>query len=397
MTLECGKPIAESQAEVAYAASFVEFFSEQVRRINGDILPTPSENKHIFITREPVGVVAAITPWNFPAAMVTRKAAPALAAGCSMILKPAEATPLTALLLAKAAERAGMPPGVLNVVPASRVDGQQIGEVLCRDDRVRKLSFTGSTEVGKLLYRSCADSVKRMSLELGGNAPFLAFDGCNVEAAVKALMANKFRNAGQTCICTNRVLVQKGCQEEFLEVLRFEMSKLNVGHGLNLDTTIGPLISMKGKEKVEGLVCSAVAEGAQMVELPGYSETGFDGTNFYPPSLLIDVQPSMSIAREEVFGPVVSVTTFSTEEEGVNLANDTPFGLASYFFSGNTAQCFRVAGALEYGMVGVNEGLLSTAVAPFGGIKQSGIGREGSVYGVDEYLEMKYQAWNPLV
>lgn len=385
MTTEQGKPLAEARGEVVYGASFVEWFAEEAKRIYGDVIPAHGSDKRLVTIKQPIGVVAAITPWNFPIAMITRKVAPALAAGCTVVIKPGEDTPLSALALAELSRQAGIPNGVINVV--TTLQSPEVGRVLCEDSRVRKLSFTGSTPVGKLLMRQCADTVKKVSLELGGNAPFIVFDDADVDAAVAGLMASKFRNAGQTCVCTNRILVQDGIHDAFVEKLNAAVRDLKVGDGFGEGVTIGPLINDKAVTKVRGLVEDALSQGARIDQ---QDEAIPDHPNFYPPTVLTGVTPAMRIAQEEIFGPVATVFRFTEESEAVALANDTPFGLAAYFYSRDIGRVWRVAEALEYGMVGINEGLISTEVAPFGGIKESGIGREGSRYGIDDFVEIKY-------
>ncbi|MBW0145888.1 NAD-dependent succinate-semialdehyde dehydrogenase [Marinobacter arenosus] len=385
MTSEQGKPFAEAKGEVAYGASFVEWFAEEAKRIYGDVIPAHGPDKRLVTIKQPIGIVAAITPWNFPIAMITRKVAPALAAGCTVVIKPGEDTPLCALALAELSQRAGIPAGVVNVV--TTLQAPEVGRTLCEDPRVRKLSFTGSTPVGKLLMRQCADTVKKVSLELGGNAPFIVFDDADFDAAITGLMASKFRNAGQTCVCTNRILVQDGIHDAFVEKLNAAVAALNVGDGFGDGVTIGPLINDKAVAKVRDLVDDAVSSGARVSQ----EHTGTpDNPNFYPPTVVTGVKPSMRIAQEEIFGPVATVFRFSEESEAIALANDTPFGLAAYFYSRDIGRVWRVAEALEYGMVGINEGLISNEVAPFGGIKESGIGREGSRYGIDDFVEIKY-------
>jgi succinate-semialdehyde dehydrogenase/glutarate-semialdehyde dehydrogenase len=384
MTAEQGKPLAESRGEIAYAASFIEWFAEEGRRVYGDLIPPHQADKRILVLRQPVGVCAAITPWNFPAAMITRKAGAALAAGCTLVVKPAAETPLSALALAVLAERAGIPPGVLNVVTGEAV---QIGGELTRNSVVRKLSFTGSTAVGRLLMRQCADTLKRLSLELGGNAPFIVFDDADPDAAVEGVMQSKYRNTGQTCVCANRILVQDGIYDAFAERLAARVAELRVGPGTEEGVSQGPLISGDALAKVEAHVADALAKGARVVTGGGRHELG--GT-FFQPTVIRDVTPAMRIASEETFGPVAPLFRFRTEKEGVDMANDTEYGLAAYFYSRDLSRVWRVSEGLEYGMVGVNTGLISTAVAPFGGVKQSGLGREGSRHGIDEYLEMKY-------
>jgi succinate-semialdehyde dehydrogenase/glutarate-semialdehyde dehydrogenase len=384
MTAEQGKPLAESTGEIAYAASFIEWFAEEGKRVYGDTVPTHQADTRIVVIKQPVGVCVAITPWNFPAAMITRKAAPALAAGCVMLVKPSGATPFSALALAELADRAGIPPGVFNVVT-----GQS--SVVCKEftdnPTVRKLSFTGSTEVGRLLMRQCAETVKRVSLELGGNAPFIVFDDADLDKAVQGAMVCKYRNSGQTCVCANRIYVQDGIFDAFAEKFVAAVQDLNVGDGFQPDVQQGPLINSQAVEKVESHIADALSKGAQLLE--GGKRHRLGGT-FFQPTVLGDVSRGMDIARDETFGPVAPLFRFRTEAEVVEMANDTEFGLASYLFSRDMGRIWRVSGMLEYGMVGINTGILSTAVAPFGGIKQSGIGREGSKYGIDEYLEMKY-------
>ncbi len=385
MTTEQGKPLAEARGEVGYGASFIEWFAEEAKRIYGDVIPAHGPDKRILTLKQPIGVVAAITPWNFPIAMITRKVAPALAAGCTVVVKPGEDTPLSALALAELSVQAGMPAGVFNVVTTT--NAATVGETLCRDSRVRKLSFTGSTPVGKLLMRQCADTVKKVSLELGGNAPFIVFDDADLDAAIAGVMASKFRNAGQTCVCTNRILVQDGVYDAFVAKLNAAVRTLKLGDGFGEGVTTGPLINAKAVAKVERLVADAVAAGAEVTEQG--SRDGFNA-NFYPPTVLSGVTCEMPIASEEIFGPVATVFRFQDEAEAVRIANDTPYGLAAYFYARDIGRVWRVAEALEYGMVGINEGIISTEVAPFGGIKESGIGREGSRYGIDDFVEIKY-------
>ncbi len=387
MTAEQGKPLAEARGEVAYAASFVELFAEEAKRVYGDTIPATQADKRLIVIRQPVGVCAAITPWNFPAAMITRKVAPALAAGCTVVVKPAEQTPLTALALAELALRAGFPPGVFNVVTGSAQSAATIGAELSANPTVRKLSFTGSTAVGRLLMAQCAPTLKKLSLELGGNAPLIVFDDADLDAAVEGALASKYRNTGQTCVCANRLLVQEGIYETFATRLVERVEAMRVGPGSETGVVQGPLIDAQALAKVEAHVADARARGARV--LTGGKRHVRGGT-FYEPTVIADVTPQMLCAREETFGPVAPLFRFASEEEAVRLANDTEFGLAAYFFSRDVARCFRVSEALEYGMVGINTGSFSNEVAPFGGIKQSGIGREGSKYGIDEYLEMKY-------
>ena len=387
LTTEQGKPLAEAKGEVLYGMSFVKWFAEEAQRNYGDTIPAPAANQRILTIRQAVGVVAAITPWNFPHAMITRKIAPALAAGCTVVIKPAEDTPLTALALAQLAHEAGFPPGVINVVPTS--DAADVGGVLTGSPLVRKLSFTGSTEVGRLLMEQCAPTLKKLSLELGGNAPFIVFDDADLDAAVAGCMAAKYRNGGQTCICVNRIYVQAGVYDTFVAKLAEANGELRQGAGTEPGVDLGPLINRAGYQKVSRLVEAAVEAGATVAHRASPAE----GALFYPPTVLADAQPDMAIHREEIFGPVAAVYRFDTEAEVVRLANDTPFGLASYFYSQNAARCWRVGEALEYGMVGINNTGISTAVAPFGGVKQSGFGREGSKYGLEDFTVLKYLNW----
>jgi succinate-semialdehyde dehydrogenase/glutarate-semialdehyde dehydrogenase len=384
LTLEQGKPLAEARGEVGYAASFFEWFAEEAKRSYGDVIPSPNPNAKIIVTREPVGVVAAITPWNFPLAMITRKAGPALAAGCTMVLKPSEETPLSAFALAVLAERAGIPPGAFNIVSG---DAMAIGTVLTESEAVRKLSFTGSTRVGKLLAKQSADTLKKLSLELGGNAPFIVFDDADLDAAVQGAMASKFRNTGQTCVCVNRFYVQDGIYDAFTQALTQAVRKMRVGNALQGEVEQGPLINQAALKKVEAHVADALQKGAKV--LTGGKPHALGGT-FYEPTVLADAADSMLIAKEETFGPVAACFRFEFEDEAIAAANDTPFGLSAYFYTRDLARAWRVAEALESGMVGINEGILSTEVAPFGGVKQSGLGREGSKYGLEEYTELKY-------
>ena len=385
MTSEQGKPLAEARGEVAYGASFIEWFAEEGKRVYGDVIPAHGADKRIVVLKEPIGVVAAITPWNFPIAMITRKAGPALAAGCTMVIKPAEDTPLCALALAELAERAGVPRGVLNVVTTNRA--AEVGGELTANPAVRKLSFTGSTEVGKLLMAQCADTVKKVALELGGNAPFIVFDDADLDAAVAGAMASKYRNAGQTCVCANRLLVQDGIYDAFTAKLAEAVARLKVGPVLSGDVQQGPLINADAVAKVEELLADAVGKGAQIA--CGGKRHALGGT-FFEPTIVTGVTPQMRVAREEIFGPVAPLFRFHTEEEAIRMANDTEFGLAAYFYARDIARVWRVAEGLEYGIVGINEGLISTEVAPFGGVKASGIGREGSKYGIDDFVEIKY-------
>jgi succinate-semialdehyde dehydrogenase/glutarate-semialdehyde dehydrogenase len=387
MTTEQGKPLAEAKGEVLYGASFVEWFAEEARRVYGDVIPSPVPGRKLLVMKEPIGVAAAITPWNFPLAMITRKCAPALAAGCTVIVKPAEATPMTALALADLATKAGIPAGVFNVVVGDAQAAPEIGKVLCEDPRIRKLSFTGSTEVGRILLRQSADTIKKLSLELGGNAPFIVFDDADIDAAVDGAMASKYRNAGQTCVCANRLYVQSGVYDEFAQKLAAKVAQLRVGPGTQSGVQVGPLIEAAALEKVASHVSNAVSGGARV--LVGGAPHSLGGL-FYQPTVLADVTSDMLVSREETFGPVAPLFRFETEEEVVAMANNTEFGLAAYFYSRDVGRIFRVAEALEAGMVSVNTGNFSNEVAPFGGVKQSGLGREGSKYGIDEYLEIKY-------
>jgi len=384
MTAEQGKPLAEAKGEVAYAASFFDWFAEEGRRLYGDVIPGHQPDKRLLALRQPVGVVGAITPWNFPSAMITRKAGPALAAGCTVVIKPAEATPYSALALADLAERAGFPPGVFNVLTGK---ASAIGGELTSNSLVAKISFTGSTEIGKLLMAQCATTVKKVSLELGGNAPFIVFDDADLDAAVLGAVASKYRNTGQTCVCANRLLVQAGVYEAFAKKLAEAVSKLRVGDGLAGATEQGPLINEAAVQKVEEHVADAVKKGARV--LAGGKRHALGGT-FYEPTILANVTTDMLVAREETFGPVAPLFRFSEEAEAIRMANDTEFGLASYFYTRDLARAWRVAEALEYGIVGLNTGIISTSEAPFGGWKQSGIGREGSRYGILDFTELKY-------
>jgi succinate-semialdehyde dehydrogenase/glutarate-semialdehyde dehydrogenase len=384
MTAEQGKPLAESKGEIAYAASFIEWFAEEGKRLYGDIIPGHQPDKRIMVLRQPVGVVAAITPWNFPAAMITRKAGPALAAGCTMVLKPATQTPFSALALGELALRAGIPPGVFNVITGSAA---AIGGEMTSNPTVRKLTFTGSTEIGKKLIEQCAGTVKKLSLELGGNAPFIVFDDADLDAAVLGAIASKYRNTGQTCVCANRLLVQEGVYEEFARKLAQAVGKLRVGDGLKGATDQGPLIDANAVAKVEEHVADAVAKGAKI--LAGGKRHALGGT-FFEPTILTGVTPQMTVAREETFGPVAPLFKFKTEAEAIAMANDTEFGLAAYVYTRDLARSWRVCEAIEYGIVGLNTGIISTEVAPFGGVKESGTGREGSKYGILDYTELKY-------
>ena len=388
MTAEQGKPLAESRGEVAYGASFIEWFAEEAKRVYGETIPTTDNNKRYLVIKQPIGVCAAITPWNFPIAMITRKVAPALAAGCPVVIKPAEQTPLSALALAELAQRAGMPAGVLGVLCADGANSIEIGAVLCSSDVVRHLSFTGSTEVGRILARQCASTVKKLSLELGGNAPFIVFDDADIDSAVDGAMVSKYRNAGQTCVCANRIYVQAGVYEAFVDKLAAKASAIKLGNGFESGVNQGPLIDDAAIAKVEAHVADAVAKGAKVV-VGGQRDTGL-GDRFFTPTVLSGVTSDMLCAKEETFGPVAPVFRFETEAEAIALANATEFGLASYFYSRDIGRVFRVGEALEYGMVGVNTGLISTAEVPFGGVKQSGLGREGAHQGIDDYVEIKY-------
>ena len=385
LTKEQGKPLAEAKGEIIYGAAFVELFAEEAKRVYGETIPTHKADARVVIMKQPIGVVAAITPWNFPSAMITRKVSPALAAGCTVVVKPAEDTPLSALALAELAQRAGVPKGVLNVVTAK--DPVPVGRALTESPLVRMVTFTGSTEVGKILMEQAARTVKRVGMELGGNAPFIVFDDADIDRAVAGAIASKFRNAGQTCVCANRFLVQDGVYDEFAEKLTAAVKKLKVGAGTEAGVTVGPLINKDAVRKVEEHVADAIEHGATVVIGGKPSKLG---GNFYEPTVLTGVTPQMKVAREETFGPVAPLFRFKTEEEAVRMANDTPFGLAAYFFTRDLGRCWRVAEALEYGIVGVNEGITSTEIAPFGGMKESGIGREGSHHGIEEFLETKY-------
>jgi len=387
MTAEQGKPLAETRGEVAYGASFLEWFAEEGKRIYGDVIPTNAANRRILVLKEPIGVVAAVTPWNFPNAMITRKCAPALAAGCTFVIKPAEDTPLSALALAELAKRAGVPAGVFNVLPSDQAP--KVGAELTQNPLVRKFSFTGSTEIGKLLMRQCASTVKKVSLELGGNAPFIVFDDADLDAAVEGAMASKYRNMGQTCVCANRILVQDKVYDAFAEKLAARVRVMKVGNGVEDGVTQGPLINEDGVTKVERLIDDAVKKGAKVMVGGKRHQLGH---TFFEPTVLKDVTTQMVMAREEIFGPVAALYRFQTEDEAIKLANDTEYGLAAYFYARDLGRVFRVAEALEYGILGINEGIISTEVAPFGGFKESGIGREGSKYGIEDYLEIKYLA-----
>ncbi len=385
MTAEQGKPLSESRGEVAYGASFIEWYAEEGKRIYGDVIPSHGADKRIIVLREPIGVVAAITPWNFPLAMITRKCAPALASGCPVVIKPAEDTPLSALALAELADRAGLPKGVLNIITSKRA--KEVGSELTGNPLVRKLSFTGSTEVGKILMRQSADTVKKVSLELGGNAPFIVFDDADLDRAIDGILASKYRNAGQTCVCANRIYVQAGVYEEIAKRLVAKVEAMKVGDGFADGVTQGPLIDSSAVEKVQEHIADATAHGAKVIA--GGKPHALGGT-FFEPTVVRDVTQSMRFATEETFGPVAPLFRFETEQEVIGMANDTIFGLAAYFFTRDYARIWRVSEALEYGIVGINTGIISNEVGPFGGVKQSGLGREGSKYGIEEYLEIKY-------
>jgi succinate-semialdehyde dehydrogenase/glutarate-semialdehyde dehydrogenase len=388
MTAEQGKPFAEAKGEITYGASFVEWFAEQAKRVMGDTIASPIPNARILVLREPIGVCAAITPWNFPSAMITRKVSPALAAGCTVVLKPAEQTPLSALALAQLAHEAGIPPGVLNILSADSARSIEIGKVLCESDIVRKLTFTGSTQVGRILMQQCAPTIKKLSLELGGNAPFIAFEDADIDAAIEGAMASKYRNAGQTCVCTNRFYVHASIYDTFVQKLAHAVeTRLKVGDGFEEAVTTGPLIDIDAIKKVEAHLADALSKGARIVT---GGKPDSRGGRFFQPTVLADVNSDMICMREETFGPVAPIVKFTDEAEVIKLANDTEFGLAAYFYSRDIGRVFRVAEALEYGIVGVNAGIISNEVAPFGGVKQSGLGREGSVFGIEEFLEMKY-------
>ena len=385
LTLEQGKPLAEAKGEIAYGAAFIEWFAEESKRVYGDTIPGPSGDKRIVVIKQPIGVVAAITPWNFPNAMIARKAAAALAAGCSFVVRPATQTPLSALAMAELAERAGIPAGVFNVVVGE--DARGIGKVLTEHPDIAKFTFTGSTQVGKALISQCASTVKKVSMELGGNAPFIVFNDADIDAAVAGALVSKYRNAGQTCVCTNRILVQRGVLEQFTEKFTEAVKGLQMGNGLTDGVNVGPMISKQAVADVERLVNASIDQGATVVL--GDNDKSM-GENFLSPTILTNVTNDMPIAHQEIFGPVTPIIAFDDEEEAISIANDTEFGLAAYFYSRDIGRIWRVGEALEYGMIGVNEGLISNAAAPFGGMKQSGNGREGSKYGLDDYLEIKY-------
>jgi succinate-semialdehyde dehydrogenase/glutarate-semialdehyde dehydrogenase len=383
MTLECGKVLKESLGEVEYGAAFVEWFAEEAKRVYGDVIPANTKDKRLVVIKQSIGVAAAITPWNFPLAMITRKVGPALAAGSTVIVKPPSETPLTALAISYLAEKAGFPPGVFNTITST--ENSEIGKELCENKKVRKLSFTGSTAVGKILMSQCSPSLKKLSLELGGNAPFIVFDDADIDEAVNGAMSSKFRNSGQTCVCVNRIYVQEKVYDEFIMKFSKAVSALKVGNGMDKDVQIGPLINEKGLSKVKLHVADAISKGAKII-VGGEELEGL----YFTPTVLSNATRDMIISHDEVFGPVAPIYRFSTEEEAITLANDTEFGLAAYFYSKDVSRCWRVAESLEYGMVGINEGMISTEVAPFGGIKESGIGREGSKYGMDYFMEIKY-------
>lgn len=390
LTTEQGKPFSEALGEIKYGASFVEWFAEEARRVYGDVIPGHGRDKRITVIKQAIGVIGAITPWNFPSAMITRKVAPALAAGCTVVIKPSDLTPLSALALAELAEQAGFPPGVLNIVTCK--DPKAIGKELTTNPKVKKLSFTGSTRVGKMLLAQAASTVKKVSLELGGNAPFIVFADADIDAAVNGCIAAKFRNGGQTCVCTNRIFVAKKIKEQFVAKLTAKIKALKLGNGLERSTDVGPMINAAAIEKHKSLLEDAKAKGASVV-LGGEALKGL----FFAPTLICDLNTEMNIFRTEIFGPIAAVYEFETEEEVITMANDTPYGLAAYFYGRDYALIWRVAEALEYGMVGINTGMISTAVAPFGGVKESGFGREGSKYGIDDYLNVKYMCWGGVV
>lgn len=384
LTAEQGKPLAEARGEIAYGAAFIEWFAEEAKRIYGDTIPSPQADKRIIVIKEGIGVCAAITPWNFPNAMITRKCGPALAAGCPMVLKPATATPYSALAIAELGERAGIPPGIFNVITGSAA---AIGSEMTTNPAIRKLTFTGSTEIGKVLMEQCARTVKKTSMELGGNAPFIVFDDADIDAAVEGAIASKYRNTGQTCVCTNRLLVQDSVYEQFATKLALKVAEMKVGNGMDAGVVIGPLIDSKAVEKVEEHIADALAKGAKLAT--GGKRHTLGGT-FFEPTVLTEVTSAMKVAREETFGPLAPLFRFKNEAQAIAMANDTEFGLAAYFYSRDIGRVWRVAEAIEYGIVGINTGIISTEVAPFGGVKESGLGREGSKYGIEDYLELKY-------
>lgn len=385
LTAEQGKPLMEAVGEINYGASYIEWFAEEGKRIYGDVISPPSNDKRLLVVKEPVGVVAAITPWNFPSAMITRKAGPALAAGCTFVCKPATETPLSALALAVLSEQAGIPPGVFNIICGE--DSRAIGSEMTSNPLVRKLTFTGSTPVGKILTRQCVSTLKKTSMELGGNAPFIIFDDADLDAAVQGVITSKYRNAGQTCVCSNRILVQEGVYDLFVEKLVSSVADFKLGNGFDDHVTMGPLINAKAVKQMDILVQDSIEKGAEIVSGGSISE---QGECFFEPTILVNVNSTMKVFREEIFGPVAPIFKFRTESEAIALANDTEFGLASYFYSRDIGRIWRVAEALEYGMVGINEGIISNEMAPFGGVKESGSGREGSKYGIEDYLEIKY-------
>ncbi|WP_439239223.1 NAD-dependent succinate-semialdehyde dehydrogenase [Lonepinella sp. BR2919] len=384
LTLEQGKPLAEAKGEIAYGASYIEWFAEEAKRIYGDVIPAPSSSQRVIVNKQPIGVCAAITPWNFPSAMITRKVAPALAAGCTFIIRPASQTPYSALALAVLAERAGIPAGVFNVITGRATE---IGKVLTEDDRVKKFSFTGSTPVGRLLMQQCAGTIKKVSLELGGNAPFIVFNDADIDAAVQGAIVSKFRNAGQTCVCANRLYVQSGVYDEFVEKFSISTKQLKVGNGIEEDTTIGPLIDKSALRNVQEYLADACEKGGEIIA--GGKVLG-ENTLYFEPTIIKNATSEMRFAKEEIFGPLAPIFKFEDIDEVIQLANDTEFGLASYFYSSNLNTIVKVSDELEYGMVGINTGLISNEAAPFGGVKQSGLGREGSKYGIEDYLEIKY-------
>ena len=390
ITLESGKPINESKGEVNYGASFVKWFAEEGKRTYGDIIPSHTKDRRLIVIKQPVGVVAAITPWNFPLAMITRKVSPALAAGCSVIIRPTEESPLTALALAYLSDKAGFPPGVINVVVGKNPSA--MGKILCESNLVKKISFTGSTRVGKILMKQSSSSLKKLSLELGGNAPFIVFDDAHIDNAVEGAIASKFRNSGQTCICVNRFIVHEKVYDEFLSKLILAVEKFKIGNGMDSEVNIGPMINSSAIKKTESFVEDAIKKGGKILA-GGKALNKF----FYEPTIISNVNTNMKLANEEIFGPVAPVFKFSTDEEAINIANDTIYGLASYFYSQNISRCWKVAEKLEYGMVGINEGLISTEIAPFGGIKLSGHGREGSKYGIEDYLDIKYMCFGNII
>eukprot|EP01083_Nonionella_stella_P154278 496913_1 len=390
LTAECGKPLAEARGEIMFAASFFKWFAEEGRRMYGDIVPTNKEDRRILVTKQPVGVCGIITPWNFPAGMIARKVAPALVSGCSVVIKPPSLSPLTSLALAAICEEAGVLPGVVNIIPAQK-NRVAVGGEICENKIVRKFSFTGSTEAGIMLAQQCSTTLKRISMELGGNAPFIVFDDADIDAAVKGALVSKYRNSGQTCVCTNRFYIHNKVYDEFVDKYTKEVQKINLGHGFEDNVQQGPLINKKGLEKVERQVQEAKAGGAEVVCGGNkYNVDGLSGDTFFEPTVLTRVTTNMSVHNEETFGPVSAILPFEEDEQVIKLANDTDFGLASYFYTSNLSRAFRVSEALEYGMVGVNSGLMSCEIAPFGGVKYSGLGREGSKYGLDEYIDIKY-------